>query len=270
MRRKRRYISVCAERGCPELTDERFCETHRLDSRKASEAKRETAQAKGYDARWRQTRKDFLRAYPVCQDEMGCVAKATDVDHIDGLGPNGPRGHDWTNLRAFCHSHHSKRTAKDQPGGFSRGARATGPFIILAGESGVGKTTIREQLARKLNAPTMGPDDYDGGWRELYDDLDYAEAAIVECVRLPYGLRRKMKEREAKVVELKAPAEVRERRLQGRGEPDDVIDQLMVPSGGLGYEDHIEPDLVLNTDRPAEDVAAEIVERLVALPVGSV
>jgi len=134
----------------------------------------------------------------------------------------------------------------------------------------VGKTTIREHLARNLNAPAMGPDDYDGGWRELYDDLDYAENAIVECVRLPYGLRRKMKEREAKVVELKASPEVREQRLKGRGEPDDVIDQLMVPSGGLGYEDHVEPDLVLNTDRPAEEVASEIAERLAALPVGSV
>ncbi len=90
MRRKRRYISVCAERGCPELADERFCDKHRRDDRRAIEGRRESAQSKGYDAQWRKTRLEFLRAYPVCQDEMGCVAKATDVDHIDGLGPKAP------------------------------------------------------------------------------------------------------------------------------------------------------------------------------------
>jgi len=50
--------------------------------------------------------------------------RATDVDHIDGLGPNGPRGHDWSNLRALCHSHHSQRTARDQPGGWHGGGDA--------------------------------------------------------------------------------------------------------------------------------------------------
>ncbi len=119
---------------------------------------------------------------------------------------------------------------------------------------------MREKLGRLLNAPTMGPDDYDGGWRELYRDLDYAEGAVVECVRLPYGLRRKMKEREAKVIELKAPDNLREQRLRARGEPQDVIDQLMVPSGGLGYEDHIEPDLVIQTDRPARELAEHIAD----------
>lgn len=45
---------------------------------------------------------------------------ASDVDHIDGLGPLGPRGHDPDNLRSMCHPCHSKRTAADQPGGWNR------------------------------------------------------------------------------------------------------------------------------------------------------
>lgn len=45
---------------------------------------------------------------------------ATDVDHIDGCGRNGARAFDPTNLRAMSHSHHSERTAKDQPGGWNK------------------------------------------------------------------------------------------------------------------------------------------------------
>lgn len=37
--------------------------------------------------------------------------QATDVDHIDGLGPLGPRGYDWDNLQALSHAHHSHKTA---------------------------------------------------------------------------------------------------------------------------------------------------------------
>ena len=50
-----------------------------------------------------------------------CDAPATDVDHIDGLGPQGPAGHDPANLRGYCHPHHSARTARDQPGGWHLG-----------------------------------------------------------------------------------------------------------------------------------------------------
>ena len=45
-----------------------------------------------------------------------CGGRATDVDHIDGLGPLGPRGYDPGNCRALCHSCHSWRTARDQSG----------------------------------------------------------------------------------------------------------------------------------------------------------
>ncbi|MBO3674864.1 HNH endonuclease [Streptomyces sp. NEAU-YJ-81] len=41
------------------------------------------------------------------------------MDHVDGLGPLGPRGHDWANLRAMTKAHHSRETAKAQPGGWN-------------------------------------------------------------------------------------------------------------------------------------------------------
>ena len=55
----------------------------------------------------------------MCQ-EPGCNRLATDIDHIDGTGRMGARAYDPTNLRGYCHSHHSKRTARDQAGGWHR------------------------------------------------------------------------------------------------------------------------------------------------------
>ena len=270
MRRKRRYISVCAERGCPELADERFCAKHTKDYFREHESRRESAQSKGYDAQWRKTRLEFLRAYPVCQDEMGCVAKATDVDHIDGLGPKGPRGHDWTNLRALCHSHHSKRTARDQPGGFSMGARAHTPFVVLIGESGVGKTTVANRLAAKLNATALARDDFDYGWRDLYPVLDHSQDAVVECVRIPRALLRRMRERDAILVELRLDNDARRKRLEAREvDPDDADMLFRIRPGKNAYEEHVEPDLVLDTSGEPDDVAAQIADRARRLTITS-
>jgi hypothetical protein len=193
------------------------------------------------------------------------VARATDVDHIDGRGPKGPRGHDWSNLRALCHSHHSKRTARDQPGGFSKGARATEPFVILAGRSGTGKTTVGVKLASRLGMAFMGPDDFDEGWTGLYDLLDYTDRAIVECVKIPYGLRRKMKERGATVIDLVASAEVRQQRLIDRGEPDENINWLLRPRGSLGYEEFIEPDIKLDASGTVDEAVDELAKSLSGL-----
>jgi 5-methylcytosine-specific restriction protein A len=39
--------------------------------------------------------------------------RATEVDHVDGLGPLGPRGHDWANLQALTKAHHSRKTGRE-------------------------------------------------------------------------------------------------------------------------------------------------------------
>lgn len=107
-------MKVCPTPGCPELTAGGRCESCK---RKAEQA-RGTSRQRGYDGRWERTRRAYLRAHPLCQ-WPGCLLLAADVDHIDGLGPKGPRGHDWSNLRGLCHPHHSQRTARDQPGGWA-------------------------------------------------------------------------------------------------------------------------------------------------------
>lgn len=107
-------MRVCNVPECPTLTDTPRCAEHT----KAAEQRRGSAHARGYDAKWRRTRRRYLASHPLCS-EPDCKAPATDVDHIDGLGPNGPHGHDPANLRAFCHRHHSQRTARDSPGGWA-------------------------------------------------------------------------------------------------------------------------------------------------------
>lgn len=108
-------LKVCAVPGCPELTDAGRCEACSGEA----ERRRGTATERGYGSRWRKVRAAYLHRQPLCEVD-GCLAFATDVDHIDGLGPKGPRGHDFGNLRALCHSHHSRRTAQDRPGGFHK------------------------------------------------------------------------------------------------------------------------------------------------------
>ncbi|MFC8494723.1 HNH endonuclease signature motif containing protein [Streptomyces sp. NPDC057235] len=38
---------------------------------------------------------------------------ATEVDHIDGLGPLGPRGFDPSNWQAMSKAHHARKTARE-------------------------------------------------------------------------------------------------------------------------------------------------------------
>ncbi len=109
-------MRVCNVPGCPTLTDQPRCPDHQQQA----ERERGTARQRGYGTKWQVTRRRYLKRHPICC-EPDCMRLATDVDHIDGLGPLGPRGHDPANLRAYCHPHHSQRTARDQPGGWHQG-----------------------------------------------------------------------------------------------------------------------------------------------------
>lgn len=79
---------------------------------------------RGYGGRWRRTRAVKLSRHPLCEDcdRKGITNAATEVDHIDGKGPNGPRGHDLDNLRSLCKSCHSKKTVRED-GGLGHKAR---------------------------------------------------------------------------------------------------------------------------------------------------
>ena len=109
----RKHLAPCAVHGCPELTRQHKCAKHRAES----EAKRGTATERGYGTEWKQIRASYLERHPYCQDPEGCIARATDVHHLDGEGPFGDNSD--SNLEGLCHTHHSQRTAAEQPGGWN-------------------------------------------------------------------------------------------------------------------------------------------------------
>jgi 5-methylcytosine-specific restriction protein A len=112
-------MRLCAEPKCSNLTAATRCEKHRKAKRRVEDARRPTARERGYDKKWRTTRRMYLATFPICQWPAGCLNPATDVHHIDGKGPLGKRGNDWMNLQGLCHAHHSQVTAREQPGGFN-------------------------------------------------------------------------------------------------------------------------------------------------------
>lgn len=104
-------------RGCDGA--QRFRRERCARSQIASEATvsspRKSPTKRGYDAKWRRTRARYLRHHPTCEYPDGCKRAAEDVHHLDGKGPLGPAGHDWDNLQALCHSHHSQVTNAAMP-----------------------------------------------------------------------------------------------------------------------------------------------------------
>jgi 5-methylcytosine-specific restriction enzyme A len=62
-------------------------------------------------AAWQRLRAYVLRGDPLCRHctAEGKSVPATDVDHRDG----NPGNNELTNLQPLCHSHHSRKTAKD-------------------------------------------------------------------------------------------------------------------------------------------------------------
>jgi hypothetical protein len=98
---------------CGKITPRKHCADHQPRDT------RPPAHKRGYDGAWRKTRAAYLKAHPNCS-EPGCDAPAQDVHHLDGLGPLALRGHDPENLEGLCHSHHSERTAREQPAGWHR------------------------------------------------------------------------------------------------------------------------------------------------------
>ncbi|OYY35565.1 MAG: endonuclease [Rhodospirillales bacterium 24-66-33] len=82
-----------------------------IDKRRPSPAER------GYDAAWRRCRKKFIEAHPVCC-VPGCGKPTSDVDHIKSVRERPDLRLSWSNLRPYCHAHHSQRTATEQ--GFAR------------------------------------------------------------------------------------------------------------------------------------------------------
>lgn len=104
---------------CPELVEGGGpCPKHA----KARDLQRGSSYERGYDVKWARTRTaylDHLRGLDPeglarceeCGQSEAELEHPLEVDHIDGLGPNGPRGHDFENLQALCRHDHQRKTA---------------------------------------------------------------------------------------------------------------------------------------------------------------
>jgi len=100
--------------------------------------------------------------------------------------------------------------------------------------------------------------------------LDYTEDAVVECVRIPRALLRRMRERGAMLVELTLDNEARRKRLEAREvDPDDADMLFRVRPGPNAYDQHVDPDMVVDTAGDSDEIAAAICERARRLTVGT-
>jgi 5-methylcytosine-specific restriction enzyme A len=83
------------------------------------EARRGSATSRGYGARWRAARKQFLDRNPLCARcrRMGRLTAAMVVDHIVPHKGDASLFWDVGNWEAICKRHHDQKTAS-QDGGF--------------------------------------------------------------------------------------------------------------------------------------------------------
>lgn len=104
----------CRHPGCAELSDGAYCAEHRKRYER-----RDSASARGYDARWRRERLRYLRANPLCVTcrEDGRLTPATVVDHIVPHCGDEALFWDRTNWQAMCKCCHDTKTAAED-GGF--------------------------------------------------------------------------------------------------------------------------------------------------------
>jgi 5-methylcytosine-specific restriction protein A len=115
----------CNKPGCHNVTAGRYCEEHMSHAVRPRvrtnnyDSNRGNAAARGYDAKWRAYRLDYLKRNPNCKR---CGAKATVVDHI--IPHKGNKGLFWTtfNHQALCKSCHDSKTARED-GGFGNKIR---------------------------------------------------------------------------------------------------------------------------------------------------
>jgi len=103
----------CNFPDCNELTSGRYCDKHKAEyerqqreSFKQYDKRRGTANERGYNFRWQQYSKAFLRRpeNQICKLHLpGCTIMAECVDHVVPMrGPDDPRFWDRSNHQAAC------------------------------------------------------------------------------------------------------------------------------------------------------------------------
>ena len=106
----RRPGRPCAWRGCTALVHgkDRYCTTHLAQVRKEQDGERGSSTARGYGAKWRAIRDEFLKYHPYC---ARCGARATTVHHRSRKRAGG--SDDDGNLEPLCTRCHNSETMQN-------------------------------------------------------------------------------------------------------------------------------------------------------------
>lgn len=99
----------CAFPGCPELTEETYCEAHRAQvSAEYNRYTRDPEDARRYDRRWRKARERYVAKHPFCEECLKDkrLTKTQMVHHLRPLAEGGD--HSEANLEALCWACHNR------------------------------------------------------------------------------------------------------------------------------------------------------------------
>lgn len=90
---------------CGKVSDRPTCKHHGLQKRQT------TITNQGYGWKWQQTRKEYIRDHPTCEDceQKGIVRLADEVHHIIPMADCAALAHDPSNLAALCRQCHGRR-----------------------------------------------------------------------------------------------------------------------------------------------------------------
>ncbi|MFD9108717.1 MULTISPECIES: HNH endonuclease signature motif containing protein [Streptomyces] len=115
-------MQTCPVHGCPCLTWKGNCRAHARSNSRGRRYSDSYNAGSARRKRWDIASRAYLRENPLCVSER-CAAKpeplrkaASEVDHIDGLGLQGPRAFDPANWQALCKPCHSRKTAGESFG----------------------------------------------------------------------------------------------------------------------------------------------------------
>ena len=111
----RKPKGMCSYPGCPELTNDRFCEGHRKQEDRRYDRENRPYKKLYNSSRWQRLRKQFLMRHPLCVEckKRDRVTPATVVDHVIPHKGNEELFWNQENWQALCKSCHDRKTAKE-------------------------------------------------------------------------------------------------------------------------------------------------------------
>lgn len=107
----------CSYPGCPELTDDSYCNKHKREMDKQyNKYQRDPESNKRYGRSWKRIRDRYIKTHPLCEEceKQGRLTPVEEVHHIIPLSRGG--GNETSNLMSLCGSCHRKITAESREG----------------------------------------------------------------------------------------------------------------------------------------------------------